>query len=63
MQNLAKALAAFQAKHYSANRGGKGNYGQYVTLADALQAVQRMVWRMLKRCTTSVKGSWRSAPR
>jgi hypothetical protein len=40
MKNLAKALAAFQAEHYCAKRGGKGNYGQYVTLADALQAVQ-----------------------
>lgn len=40
MKNLAKALAAFQAEHYSAKRGGKGNYGQYVTLVDALQAVQ-----------------------
>lgn len=40
MQNLAQALAAFQSTHHSANRGGRGNYGQYVTLADALQAVQ-----------------------
>jgi len=40
MKNLAKALAAFQAEHHSAKRGGTGNYGTYVTLADALQAVQ-----------------------
>ena len=40
MKNLAKALAAFQADHHSAKRGGTGNYGTYVTLADALQAVQ-----------------------
>jgi len=40
MKNLAKALAEFQSTHHSANRGGRGNYGQYVTLADALQAVQ-----------------------
>jgi hypothetical protein len=40
LPNLAKALAAFQAEHYSAKRGGSGNYGTYVTLADALQAVQ-----------------------
>lgn len=38
--NLAAALARFQAEHHSAKRGGRGNYGQYVTLADALQAVQ-----------------------
>jgi hypothetical protein len=40
MENLSQALAKFQQEHYSAKRGGKGNYGQYVTLADALQAVQ-----------------------
>lgn len=40
MENLAQALAAFQATHHSASRSGRGNYGQYVTLADALQAVQ-----------------------
>lgn len=40
MQNLTKALAQFQSEHYSAQRSGTGNYGQYVTLADALQAVQ-----------------------
>jgi len=40
MENLSKALAKFQAKHHSAARSGRGNYGQYVTLADALQAVQ-----------------------
>lgn len=40
MENLAKALAKFQKEHHSAKRGGRGNYGQYVTLADALQAVQ-----------------------
>lgn len=40
MQNLAKALAEFQSQHHSAQRSGSGNYGQYVTLADALQAVQ-----------------------
>ena len=39
MKNLAQALAEFQSSHHSANRGGRGNYGQYVTLADALQAV------------------------
>jgi hypothetical protein len=40
MENLSQALARFQKDHHSAKRGGRGNYGQYVTLADALQAVQ-----------------------
>lgn len=40
MSNLPQALAKFQSAHHSAKRGGKGNYGQYVTLADAIQAVQ-----------------------
>jgi hypothetical protein len=40
MSNLPQALAKFQSLHHSAKRGGKGNYGQYVTLADAIQAVQ-----------------------
>jgi hypothetical protein len=40
MSSLSQALAKFQSEHHSAKRGGRGNYGQYVTLADALQAVQ-----------------------
>lgn len=40
LKDLAKALGQFQAKHVSAARDSKGNYGAYTSLAAALAAVQ-----------------------
>jgi len=40
MKNLIQALVQFQAQHCSALKGGAGNYGSYVTLADTLRAIQ-----------------------
>ncbi len=40
MKEICKALARFQAEHTCATKGGRGNYGAYVTLIDAIEAVQ-----------------------